>query len=71
MTTEEQKQKQQEINQHVQNAYEELRKACAIADEYKLNFSWYVAYGMGGDYYGDHDDSDYSDGGWVSSSSQC
>lgn len=52
-----------------------IREAEAIADQYKLDFSFSVAYGMGGWYYGDPEDRDteYDDepDGWCPSSQSC
>lgn len=73
------------IAKHVENAYAEIKKAEAIADEHGCEFGFELTYGMGGTYFPkskpDSEDGDRwesssegwesSSEGWVSSSSQC
>lgn len=64
---------QQIIDEKLAEAESLIRECEAIADEHKLMFSFGLAYGMGGDYYGDENerDEDYFDGGWAASSRGC
>jgi hypothetical protein len=49
-----------------------MTEAQAVANKYKLSFSFAPAYGMGGTYYGDENDRDEdSENGWYSSSMSC
>lgn len=70
------------IDEHLANAYEAIREAEALANEYGLEFSFDVSYGMGGTYYSPkqvQEDSwlqdnyylDPNEGGWVASSQTC
>ena len=59
-------------------AQEKLEEAQAIADEFALEFSWDLAYGMGGTYEGKGTTQGWGSNGkvreqgeWVSSSSTC
>ena len=70
-----------DIAKHVDAAYASIAAAEALADEFGIDFSFSVGYGMGGTYRsknGNKDDWNSSsscwgedDGGWVSSSSDC
>lgn len=67
---------QQEANkliaEKVSQAYALIRECEHIADEACIDFSFDLAYGMGGYYQPDHEDWESSSKGeWVSSSSQC
>jgi hypothetical protein len=62
-----------EIQVKLAEAMKLIREAQALADQYKLSFSFDVSYGMGGTYYGDpaERDEDYSSDGWLASSNSC
>lgn len=61
----------------VDQAYDMIKKAQDIADEYGLEFSFKPSYGMGGTYYGKGSEGYYDndplreEGEWVSSSQSC
>jgi len=63
------------ISEKVSEAYAAINAAESIADEYKLDFNFSVAYGMGGYYNGDpedrDDDDDEMNDGWSPSSQGC
>lgn len=61
-----------EISKLVDAAYESIANAQKLADKYKLDFSFNLAYGMGGWYNGDEDER-YGDDdeGWSASSQSC
>ena len=79
--TEEQiKEANTKIAEHINTAYAEISAAEKIADEYGLEFSWDLAYGMGGWYTGknahkeeweEFDEEDEESYGWKSSSQSC
>lgn len=63
-----------EIAVQVATAYKALAKAEALAIKHKLEFSFSPAYGMGGRFYGEVEEDDWTDleePGWVSSSHDC
>lgn len=64
---------QQIIEEKLSQAMKLIRECEAIANEHKLMFSMQVAYGMGGDYYGDQEqwDDEYMVEGWAPSSMGC
>lgn len=59
------------IAEHVAAAYEAIRQAESIADEYGLSFSFDLTYGAGAQYIGDMKDRWNDTGsGWHASSQQ-
>jgi len=59
-----------EIANLTEAAYEAIRKAEALADEYGVDFSFSVSYGMGGSYISKKT-PEWDEEGWVSSSQNC
>jgi hypothetical protein len=72
-----QKEAYEQIAKHVEAAHAEIKKAEALADEHGCEFSFDLAYGMGGTYYpkvkpdSENEDWESSNEGWMSSSSMC
>jgi hypothetical protein len=52
-------------------AHENISEAENLADEFGLDFSFDLAYGMGGTYYGEGHDYEWVEHGWNSSSQSC
>ena len=52
-------------------AKELITEAEALADAHKLEFSFSVAYGMGGYYYGKGSEETWGEHGWNPSSRSC
>lgn len=57
------------ISEKINAAYALITEASELADEHKLDFSFDVAYGMGGTYVGDPDK--WQEPGWNPSSQSC
>ncbi len=63
---------QKQIQKLCAEALEKVREAEKLATEHKLTFSFDVAYGMGGTFYGDETMRDeYKEDGWYASSHSC
>lgn len=58
------------IEELLQNAYDSISQAEAIAQEYNLTFRFELEYGMGG-YYDPNETNDYGDSHWHPSSLSC
>lgn len=76
ITEDEIRAKTEEIATLVQEARDAIYKAEQISHEYQINFSFDVAYGMGGTFDRDWDSSTTDSTGrtpfeWISSSQQC
>ncbi len=68
----------EKIAESLKIAQEKIEEAQALADEHALEFTWDLAYGMGGTYEGKgvmygwgKDKKPRTEGEWVSSSSTC
>ncbi len=78
MSDEAKKEAYEKIADALKVAQEKLEEAQALADEHSLEFTWDLAYGMGGTYEGKgtmqgwgKDKKPRTEGEWVSSSSTC
>lgn len=82
MSDEVEKEAYEKIAKALEIAKEQIELAQSIADEHALEFTWYLAYGMGGTYEGKgtmkydswgstKKQEPRSEGEWISSSHNC